>query len=347
VRRLIPALALVALLGLAQPASAELKAIWGPDELADGRSAFPVYDKLGVDVLERQLVWSRVALRRPANPRNPKDRAYHWPTELGRAIALSHRHGIRVALLVRGTPRWANGGHAETVRPSNPGDYADFMIAAARHYTRVNQWMVWGEPQRDGTFEPFDPAAPDGPRAYAVLLDRAYGALKSVRRSIKVIGGMTLTYDAMPPTRFLQWMRLPNGKPPRLDWFGHNPYSTRYPNLRGKPYAPGLRDMSDLDTYIGEVRRTYRAIHRSPRLWLSEFSVSSDRANRAFSFSVSRKAQARWLTAAYRIAHRNGYIAGLGWYDLQDEKANRGLTLGLLDTAGRPKPSYYAYKRAR
>jgi hypothetical protein len=142
-------------------------------------------------------------------------------------------------------------------------------------------------------------------------------------------------------------MRLPNGKPPRLDWFGHNPFSIRFPDLSQDVYYRGVRDFSDVDTYMREIRRIYRGIGRKPRLWLSEFTVQSDRESGALRFFVSRREQARWLKAAYRIANRTPYIAGLGWFGLQDEQESRGLTTGLIDTSGRRKPAYYAYKRAR
>ena len=61
-RRVLPLLlALVALLAAAAPAQAELKSIWGPNTLRDGRSAFPFYKQLGVDVLQIQIQWNRVA----------------------------------------------------------------------------------------------------------------------------------------------------------------------------------------------------------------------------------------------------------------------------------------------
>jgi hypothetical protein len=45
---------------------------------------------------------------------------------------------------------------------------------------------------------------------------------------------------------------------------------------------------------------------------LSEFTISSDRANRAYNFSVSRKEQARWVRAAFRLVNKVDYVAGLG-----------------------------------
>ena len=123
---------------------------------------------------------------------------------------------------------------------------------------------------------------------------------------------------------------------------------------RGFPGYPAARDISDIDTFATEIRRTYRSRYRAfrrrgPRLWLSEFTVSSDRPNRDFDFYVSRSAQARWLTAAYRIARREPYVAGLGWIGLLDEPPSvpRSVTFGLMTSDGKPKPAYYAYKRAR
>jgi hypothetical protein len=335
-----------ALLGAA-PAQAALKAIWGPNELRDGRSAFPVYEELGVDVLQKQLAWSRVATERPADPRDPADPAYRWPADVDAAYAETARRGMRLALLVRGTPRWANGGRTEEWVPDDVGDYADFMVAASRRYSRVRHWMVWGEPSRSANFKPLPRDSPVGPRAYSRLLDRAYGALKRERRSNKVIGGMTFHFGEVMPKDFVRWMRLPNGKPPRLDLFGHNPFTGRRPDLRKRVYYPGLRDMSDVDTFVREIRRHWRPRKVKPRLWLSEFCVASDRANPGFSFFVSRRKQASWLSAALKIARRNRWIAGFGWWNLQDGPDPDGITCGLLDEDGKRKPAFRAYKRAR
>jgi hypothetical protein len=333
--------------GVPSTAAASLKAIWGPDVLPGGKSAYPTYERLGVDVIERQLSWRDVATRRPAHPRDPADPAYAWPASLDAAMAQAGSRGIRFALMIKGTPRWANGGRSRAHAPKHVGDYADFAAAAARRYRSVRYWMVWGEPTRRGSFEPMSPGSRRGPRIYAEMLDRTYGALKSVRRSNVVIGGMTWTLGIQPPPTFLARMRLPNGRPPRLDWFGHNPFSVRFPDLHKDPYYKGLRDISDSDTLAREVRHVYKRIHRRPKLWLSEFTVQSDHANRAFSFFVSRAAQARWITAAYRLAHRDKAIAGLGWYSLIDDPDPlSGLTGGLLDAAGDPKPAFAAYRRA-
>jgi hypothetical protein len=96
--------------------------------------------------------------------------------------------------------------------------YADFAVAAARRYKRVRLWMIWGEPDRGANFQPLPPNSPPGPERYARLLDRAYGSLKKLRRSNIVIGGMSMHAGDVIARDWVRWMRLPNGKPPRLDW---------------------------------------------------------------------------------------------------------------------------------
>jgi hypothetical protein len=82
---------------------------------------------------------------------------------------------------------------------------------------------------------------------------------------------------------------------------------------------------------------------------LSEFTISSDRANRAYNFSVSRREQARWVRAAFRLVNSVDYVAGLGWFDLYDEDPSvaNSLTNGLMTYSGRRKPAFAAYRNAR
>src|SRR4051812_49649921 len=106
---LCAALVLIAAGASAAPAQASLKAMWGPSTLPDGSSAFPVYKRLGVRVLQHQLSWREVATRKPAHAKDPNDPAYAWPAALDQAVAEGDRAGIRSAIMVKRTPDWANG----------------------------------------------------------------------------------------------------------------------------------------------------------------------------------------------------------------------------------------------
>lgn len=350
-RRVAPTLMLgLTMVLLAAPAQAAKKSIWGPLTLPDGRSAFALYDRLGVDVYQIQLSWIDAAPARPADPTNPADPAYAWPAQLDEALGAARREGIEVAIMIkgRGTPGWANGGRDPSWAATDPADLANFAAAASRRYPDVRFWMVWGETTQLDNFNPMPANSPVGPRAYARLLDATYGALKAVRRRNRVIGGMTHSAGSVPPEVFIRWLRLPNGRAPRMDFYGHNPLSYRFPSPQPYPQLPRMRDLGDIRRLNADLRRAYKRSGRVPRLWLSEYTISSDHRNRAFSFAVSRAEQARWLRAAYRIADRESSVFLLGWFSLLDEPLSvpGGLTTGLMTYAGDPKPALRAYRQA-
>jgi hypothetical protein len=219
--------------------------------------------------------------------------------------------------------------------------------------------MIWDEPNREAVFRPNRPGTSIGPRAYATLLDASYGALKRASARNIVIGGMTYTGGGggeVKPQQWLHWMRLPDGRPPRLDWYGHNPFSTRFPDLRDRAFPGGYRDISDLDLFSREVARVYtrrcgpggrRRCGRRPKLWISEYTIQSDHGSTAFNTFVSRKGQAQWLTAAYRVANSLPSVAGMGWIGLEDApESNLSTNFGLITADGTRKPSFYAFRRA-
>ncbi|MDQ3607425.1 MAG: hypothetical protein M3459_00765 [Actinomycetota bacterium] len=379
----------LALLALPATASAEKKAIWGPVTLPDGSSAFPTYQELGVDVFQTTLSWDQVATERPARAIDPTDPAYRWPAELDEAVARASNHGIDVSFLVMFTPKWANGGRTSNWAPNDAQDYAKFVRAASRRYPSVDHWMIWGEPSRTGNFRPVPRDSRVGPRRYAKLLDAAYEQLKREDSDNVVIGGNTYSSGDVKPTDWLRWMRLPNGLPPRLDLYGHNPFSERFPDIKKDPYREGVRDISDVDSFYRQLQRDYgrsvnEEIHRQlrrdhdrydslkehpevyrkhkdlhernrwihgllrkkgPHLWLSEYTIGSAPMD-TFPFSTTLEGQARWLSAAYKLAQDAKYVETVGWFSLLDAPATEegGSTLGLMTYEGARKPAFSAYR---
>ena len=57
---------------------------------------------------------------------------------------------------------------------------------------------------------------------------------------------------------FEGFFRLPNGRPPRMDLYGHNPFSYRHPSLRNPPSSPDTVDFSDLGRFDKQVARYLR-----------------------------------------------------------------------------------------
>jgi hypothetical protein len=365
IRLVVVALAAVGALLLApHAASARVspkKSMWGPVTY-HGRPQFPIYADLGVGIFQMPLRWNQVAVRRPERPGDPTDPAYRWPLEVDQAVAEGARYGIRVTLQVIGAPSWANGGRPWNWVPTDRQDYVAFLRAAAARYPTVRLWMIWGEPTRQNNFMPLrpetqgrvglTPAQASAPRYYARLLDASYVALKRLHRSNIVIGGNTFTVGDISPYNWIRAMKLPGRRSPRMDMFGHNPFTSRRPDLRNPPpgHGPAVNysDFSDLDTFTLVLDRHLRDPRGRPlRLFLSEFFFPTDHRNWEFPFYVTRRVQARWLADALRIVRRWKRVYTLGWFGLYDDgprpdrlEVNRGL----IDIRGRRKPSYNAYK---
>ena len=122
--------------------------------------------------------------------------------------------------------------------------------------------MIWGEPNRNANFNPEPPNSPIGPRRYALLLNAGYHALKGVSRKNIVIGGNNASYGTVNPQQFLNAMRLPNGKPPPLDYYGLNPYTARPPALHQAVCCKGGRDIDDLPAFETQLKHTYHRLCR-------------------------------------------------------------------------------------
>jgi hypothetical protein len=348
--------AVIASLAVAAPAQAKLlKAIWGPDALPQGSavcpdsrdacSAFPLYRQLGVDVYQFQIHWDEIAPQQPAHPRDPADPAYQWGP-VAKVVDAAAASGIRVAALVKRAPQWASGHHQPIWAPKDPRAFADFVYAASRRFPGIRMWMIWGEPSRKENFLPLEPGKPRGPHIYAAMLDRAYVALKKASPRNTVIGGMTLNGGTIMAPDYIRMMKLPDGRPPRMDLWGHNPFDARFPRLADPPLGR-YRGFNDVDTLYAEISAAYRAGHRKvPRLWLSEWTIVSDRPLPLFSgFFVSRKEQAIRIKAAYKIARRAKYVTGLGWFTLMDQAGSEGgAGWGLLDEHGAKKPAFEAFE---
>jgi hypothetical protein len=327
------------------------KSIWGPVD------DFGAYSDLGVGIYQYTLPWSAIAPSRPANPRDPADPAYRWPADLDTALAAARARGIRVSALLNTAPGWANGGRDRIWAPRDPADFADFAGAASRRYPGVRYWMIWGEPSKASRFQPLVPAMGHkltsrqrrGPRLYARILDASYAALKHHERRDMVIGGDTWSGGEVVPLNFLKAMRLPNGRRPRMDLYGHNPFTLRSPNLRNGPMGYGYADFSELDALARWLDRLgYRDRHgRRLRMFLSEFTLPTDHSNHEFNFWVPRDTQAKWISAALRVTRRWRRIYTFGYLGLYDDPARSdGLEVnrGLIDRSGRYKPSYRAFK---
>jgi hypothetical protein len=334
-------------------ARSDAKAIWGPVSVG-GKSEFPVYHALGVGIFEIDLNWAAVAPTPPRNAADPRDPAYRWPAAITYAIQQASRYDMRVLLQVGETPAWANGGRAWNYPPTHVGSLGRFLTAASRHYPSVHLWMIWGEPDRHANFalttrvparaRTLTPSQARAPHVYAEMLDASYGALKRVSARNLVIGGDTYTWGNIPVRLWIRNLRLPDGRPPRMDLYGHNPFCYRHPSLANPPSPYGAYDFSDLARLSRLVNANLATNGRRIKLFLSEWTIPTASWDDEFNFYVTPRVQARWIKDAWRIVRSSPFIYALGWIHLQDDPPGHGSSGGLLDSRGRPKPGYYAFK---
>ena len=342
-------LAVLAVAILAAPASAHAfsKAIWG-QVYRNGVNQFPLYRQLGVSIYEIALPWADVAPTRPARATNPADPAYRWPTEVQQAVTEARRFHMRVLLQIIGAPPWANGGHGSNWAPVHPATFAAFATAAARHYPSVHLWMIWGEPTRRPNFEPLVGAPPTAsldraqqaaPRLYARLLDAAYGGLKKAGADNLVIGGCTYTTGAIDTQQWIENLRLPDGRRPRMDMYAHNPFSYQTPSFSVAPSPFGEVQFSDLHELAGWIDRYLRP---GLPIFVSEWTIPTA-PDQQFNFYVSPALAAQWTADALRLSRRWKRLYGLGWVNVYDDPP---LTYGgLLTQQGARKPAFEAFAR--
>ena len=131
-----------------------------------------------------------------------------------------------------------------------------------------------------------------------------------------------------------------------MDLYGHNPYTTRRPDLAKEPIVAGSADFSDLDTLAGWIDDDLRP---DLPIFISEFTLPTDQPNYVLNVHVDRQTQAQWLDAALDIAHSSDRIHTLGWFQLRDQPPNaRGdqANWGLIDDERRRKPAFDVFARA-
>ncbi len=328
-------------------ASAFSKAMWGP-LTRNGVNQFPMYHQLGVSIYQLDLNWNVVAPTRPAQPTNPRDPAYRWPADIPTALSLAAPYHMRVLLQVNNAPAWANGGHTDFGwAPRHASDYAAFMQAAARKYPRIHLWMVWGEPTKVGTFQPLAGAEPGQTltgaqrsmvHLYARMLDASYVALKRLSRRNLVIGGNSYTTGGLDAYQWISNLKLPSGRAPRMDMYGHNPFSYSAPTFSGPPSPFDEIQFSDLHELSKWVDHY---LHRGLPLFLSEWTIPTAPDN-TFNFYVDAPIAARWITDALRLSRHWKRIYALGWVNVYDDlPATSG---GLLTADGTPKPGFYSFQ---
>jgi hypothetical protein len=296
-----------------------------PLSLADREIAFA--HAVHARVVRAEIPWS-VLEPTSAEQTDPQALAF-----VDRLMSDAAAAGIRVIATADSTPCWDSSAPAALLSkcaprrenkanawpPLEPSAYARFVaFLAARYGTRLAAIEVWNEP--DQANEDYF-AGPEKPRRYAAVLRAAYPAIKLANPSVPVLAGSLVGANGV----FLRAL-----------------------------YAAGIKGYYDgLAVHFYTLPlAALRAIHAvqlangdDKPLWLDEFGWTSCWPRRKVEQEqgcVSAGAQAANITSVFRSLARMPYVAADVLYGLQD---GTGESFGVLNAAGRRKPSFAALSR--
>jgi hypothetical protein len=309
VRRALPCLLLVLALAPATATAAvsHKKAIWGPVEI-DSQSQFPVYKELGAGIYQTTLNWSEVAALEPEDAGDIEDPGYDWPAEIDTALSEAKLNGIQLALTVTGAPEWANGDKPATYGPTKAADLAAFVGAAAKRYPTIRLWNIWEGPSSNATFHGASATK------YAQLLDGAYAKLKAASKNNLVIGGNS---SATTAPKWISKLKLPNGKAPRMDMYGHDASASK------PPTSASLKALEKRVATLG----------KSLELYLNPVILTLTPAK-----------QATWLKSALKATKADKNVYTFGYRGLTDDSATPSTYRGLLDPDGTKRAAFNVFK---
>ncbi len=179
--------------------------------------------------------------------------------------------------------------------------YARYVTELIRHYGDLcHRWEVWNEPNI-GFWQGRKP----DPGEYFELLKTTYEAVKKADPKATVVGVCTAGTDF----GFIEGV-LQRGGARYMDDLSTHPY--RYP-----------RSPED-SRFVEELRRTHELMAKywmgDRKLWLTEIGWPTQKDPRG----VDEQTSANYLVRMYVLARSQPYVAGVVWYDWQDDGPDPG-----------------------
>lgn len=321
------------------------------------------------EIIRVNLVWSRIAVTQPADPRDPADPAYDFDG-VDAAVTDARANGLDVLITVYSAPSFAQGADPpDGVIPGtwkvDPNALADFYAAIATRYSgrfadlpRARYFEVWNEPNLPGFLTPqYEGGSAAAPSRYRRMVNASFKAIKGINPDIQVVAGGLAPYGDPPGgarTRPLAFWRdllcLDRGlkavKCPtkvKFDILSHHPINTS-----GGPNTSAAHpdDVSTPDfKNIAEVLRAAERANtvgtggRHP-LWATELWWNSDLSGTLPSFPLD--AQARFYQNGLYVLWKQ-HVDVVIVLQLQDDPRSEFST-GLFFADGSPKPSFAAFR---
>jgi polysaccharide biosynthesis protein PslG len=329
-------------------------------------TAFPLLKQLRVQIVRINVIWGGatygVASRRPAHAQDPGDPAYDW-TLYDRAVRYASQNNMQVLFTILFTPKWANGGKARNVPPTNSADLQRFAYAAAERYSghyiptddagdesplpAVKRWLAWNEPNNPVWLQQASGGRFVSPKSYARICTAIWQGVHFTNFAGEQVAcgatgprGNNQARSSRPSMSPLAFMRAARKAGMRhLDAYAHHPYYGRPSDSPAARPGGGAVELGNLGELITQANHLFG---RKP-IWITEYGYQTppDRI-----FGVSFAKQARYVTQAYAIARHTRQVTLMVWFMLRDDtNLDIGWQSGLLTASGKKKPSFNAFRR--
>jgi hypothetical protein len=305
--------------------------IYGPEPPA---KRIQILQSLGVDLVRMTLRWDLVAQTRPAEPRDPADKAYDWSL-YDPILERLHAAHISVLLSLWGTPPWASEDGKTNALPDAADSLSSFAYAASKRYAWITRWTVWNEPNLR-TF-----LVPNSPSLYTSrLLNPTYRALKSANRRNLVAGGVSSPRKTPTGVSPIAWIRGMKAAHALIDAYAQNPYPVRNGETptSGGCWRCTEITMATLPKLVAEVKKDFGT---KTRIWLTEYGYNSKPPSKWL--GVSNRLQALFLGEAALRAYLAPRVDLLIHFLVRDEPNAQKWTSGFYTSRGKVKPSFSAF----
>jgi hypothetical protein len=324
---------------------------------------FAMLRQLRTQILRINLNWPDVAERRPAHPQDPADPAYDWRL-YDRAIRYASQNGMRVMLTILFVPKWANGGRARNVPPTNYNDLRNFAYAAATRYSghyipntdsfdeiflpAVKYWLAWNEPSNPNWLQQTSGGRFVSPQSYARICTAIWQGVHFTNFAGEKVGcGVTgprgnnqarSSRPSMSPLAFMRAARRAGLR--NLDAYAHNPYYGKPSETpRSRPGGTAVT-LGNINTLISLVNKLWG----KKRIWITEYGWQTRPPDRVFGVSFAR--QAAYVRQTFAIGRANPRIDMIIWFMLRDDtNLQIGWQSGFLTATGKRKPAFSVFAR--
>jgi hypothetical protein len=288
----------------------------------------------GAQVVRFYLYWNRVVddpHTPPSNPSNPNDPAYNWNDDgLDSMVNDAQAAGLDVMLTIRSAPYYAQGSaHADsrgTFKPK-PAMLAAFTDAATQHFSDVQIWGVWNEPNLKTFLSPqYQNGKLYSPKLYKSLLDAAAPVIHAADPQNIVVAAETAPFHFVfdgkennpGPLKFLRALLAQSGKV-EADVVATHPYTSGnvwHHAVRRDDVSfgdlPAWKKVITAGEHAGRFKN--KDDKSSVQLWITEFSWDTKPPDPK---AVPMGLHARWTAEALYRAYQLG-INMLLWGQLRD-----------------------------